>query len=126
MNPLLIKTLTSKYTIGTIVVIGILLMIYFYGRSSVKKGKYIDVPDNLGGYNPNLDATALHEALKGWGTDTETVTMVLSNKTDQQLALIYNAYLSLFNQNLLEDIEDDYQGAELQQVLSYFKNLDLR
>lgn len=101
-----------------------------------KKGKMFVLPGNVAGtgvsipagWDPNQDARALYAAIKSdwynpfsYGTDTDTVFSILENKTPDQLALIYNAFTSLYNEDLYQWLEDDLSSDEYKRAMELFR-----
>lgn len=114
--------------IGLIVFI---VIIYFVVKLS-KKGKTLDLPQggtNIpAGWDANNDARALYAAMKSewynpfsWGTDNSALFAVIENKTPDQLALIYNAFTSLYNEDLFQWFQDDLSSAEYTRAMEIFR-----
>lgn len=58
-----------------------------------------------------LDATELHDAIKGAGTSEDVLIEILCSRTNEEIAAIKETYKSLFESDLVEDIEGDTSGA---------------
>ncbi|KAF3838768.1 hypothetical protein F7725_010536 [Dissostichus mawsoni] len=58
----------------------------------------------------SYDASQLHKALKGAGTDDEVLIEILASRTGEQITNIVNAYKKEFNGKLEKDILGDTSG----------------
>jgi hypothetical protein len=113
------------------VVIGILIIIFLVwklGRKSISSHAIIKEEEILPyGYTPTIDAVGLHEAMKGLGTDYESILDILTGKTKGQLAAIYNEFNSLyFNEgygDLFQWFEDDLSGDDYDLVMQFFDGI---
>lgn len=56
----------------------------------------------------------------GWGTDEDTIFLVLGDKTQDQLAAIINAYEQKYERDLIADFKNELSGATLSRTLDYF------
>jgi len=92
-----------------------------YGRDALE-----DLDDELGGnfcktilamYMPPAmyDATQLHQAIEGAGTDEDILIEIIATRTNEQLNDIRNEYKRLFKADLEKDVIGDTSG--------FFKNL---
>jgi len=64
----------------------------------------------------NFCAKKLNKAMKGGGTDEETLVEILCSRTAEEIKHIANAYLSDYDRTLEDDIKDDTSGP-LQRLL---------
>jgi len=62
-------------------------------------------------YTPvDFDCYQLHEAMKGLGTDEDTLIEILSTRSNERIKEINIRYIELFNTKLKKDIEKDTSG----------------
>lgn len=66
----------------------------------------------------DMIAAQLHKAMKGWGTDEESIYAALTGHTQDELKAIKGAYTRLTNRDLVADIEDEMSGREKIRALS--------
>lgn len=76
-------------------------------------------------YNPNADVVRLYNAMKGWGTDENTIWDVLGDKNGYQLAAIKNRFDDLYKvktgKDLFAWLESDLDSSDLNRAMSYFR-----
>jgi len=116
-------------------VLVVVLVIYFSGRSAGKsKGekekaelekKYLEVKEGdeiPPGYNAEVDARALKTAgewnFSTGGTDEDTIFNILENRTQGQLKLINNEFVSLFEMSLFEFLQYELDSDELARAMA--------
>jgi annexin A7/11 len=61
-------------------------------------------------FDAEKDATALKEAMRGWGCENEDIIAVLSKRSSNQRESIEEAYKNLFGKDLLEDLKGELGG----------------
>lgn len=71
-------------------------------------------------FNAEKDATALYAALKGAGTDEQTVINIICARSYNQLCEIDLVYQQLYGQLLKQDLKDDLGGNFERLVLALF------
>ena len=119
----------TKYIVIGVLVLALLAFVYFTGKKSgnKQKPKPLKLPNNGSGipedWSPVNDVVRLYEAMDGMGTDEEAIYWVLTGKTDDQLAAIYNEYGNRYGEDLIEALRDELSGEELSRALDYFKNI---
>jgi hypothetical protein len=64
----------------------------------------------------NYDAQELHRAMKGLGTDEDTIIEIICSRSAQRLKAIKNSYSTLFQTPLEKDIQSETSG-DLQHIL---------
>ena len=57
-----------------------------------------------------LDAADIKEAMAGWGTDEDTLSNILSCRTQEQVTLANWAYSQMYDADLAEDIQGETSG----------------
>lgn len=82
-------------------------MAYYKGEGRVYKGTVKDVP----GFDPEKDAAALRKAMKGLGTDEDTLTDILVARSNEQRQKIAGCYKNLYGRDLCEDIQSEVSGS---------------
>ncbi|KAK7068854.1 hypothetical protein SK128_000747 [Halocaridina rubra] len=76
-------------------------------------------------FDPAADAKALRKAMKGMGTDEDTIIKILSNRTDQQRQAILHAYNRMDDdRNLVKDLKKELSGHFEDLVLALLTPLD--
>lgn len=88
------------------------------GKDESKIGEPVDPlpPDPVEDYSESaagLDATYLHNAVDGLGTDEATVYEVLEGKSPAQIELIRQQYREIYGEDLDAVLRDDFSGDEL-------------
>ncbi|XP_012692368.1 annexin A5b [Clupea harengus] len=71
------------------------------GRGSVRP---------YGGFNASDDATALSKAMKGFGTDEDTILQLLTARSNNQRQEIKATYKTLFGKDLVDDLKSELGG----------------
>ncbi|TXG55963.1 hypothetical protein EZV62_017276 [Acer yangbiense] len=66
------------------------------------------VPDAV--FTPNQDAEELRKAFQGFGTDEEAVIWVLGHRNASQRKKIRDAYMQLYNENLIDRLHSELSG----------------
>jgi annexin-like protein len=132
----------AKYAvIGFGVLLGILLLVWLY-KNTIGKYQPRKVPLPTGGqgipsfsdgtvWSPLRSVEMLYYAMFGssggnwwninsWGTDEDTIFLILGDKTQDQLAAIINAYEEKYTRDLINDFKSELSGSTLSRVLDYF------
>ena len=81
-------------------------------------------------WSPLRSVEMLYEAMHGssaswynpwsYGTDEDTIFLVLGDKTQDQLAAVLNAYEEKYQRDLIADFKSELSGTELSRALDYF------
>lgn len=71
------------------------------GRGTVKP---------FGGFNASDDAAALNKAMKGLGTDEDTILQLLTARSNNQRQEIKATYKTLFGKDLVDDLKSELGG----------------
>lgn len=61
-------------------------------------------------FSPADDAKALRKAMKGFGTDEDTLIQILCHRTNDQIQLIKRDFKTSFGKDLVEDIKSETSG----------------
>uniref|UniRef100_A0A182PZD6 Annexin n=1 Tax=Anopheles farauti TaxID=69004 RepID=A0A182PZD6_9DIPT len=61
-------------------------------------------------FNPSADAAALRKAMKGFGTDEETIIKILCSRSNYQRQLIADAFKNELGRDLLKDLKSELSG----------------
>jgi len=75
-------------------------------------------PHNYPNVNPDDDAKALRDAMKGAGTDEKTLIKIIGNRSRQQLQAVENAFQAKYGKNLKKEIKSETSG-NFKKVLVY-------
>ncbi|CAH8517024.1 unnamed protein product [Dicrocoelium dendriticum] len=62
------------------------------------------------GFSASADAERLHRAVKGAGTDEQTIIDILAHRTNHERQQICAAYQNQYKQSLRQDLKDDTSG----------------
>ena len=126
--------------IGALIIIAIVVVSYYWGKSKVKpvQANYPDGGTGIpAGWKPEILANKLHEAMSGLGTFTGTKDNVWSEMyqlpTNDMFTAVYNVFNQLFvkenNGTLREWISNetyyDYLSGVKGQLLTRFDSLNL-
>ncbi|XP_065346305.1 annexin B9-like [Cloeon dipterum] len=72
----------------------------------------------------DADANALHEAMKGLGTNEEAIITILANRTNGQRLLIADRFESLFGKKLVDELKKELGGSFEDVTLGCMMSLD--
>jgi len=61
-------------------------------------------------FDPEADANALKQAMRGWGCNNEEVISILAKRSSNQREKIEEAYKSMFGKDLVDDLKDELGG----------------
>ena len=130
---MLASTLSKhKWTIVFfLIVIGLVIGIYIYGRKSVKNKApqplKFDASENVPtGWSAQTATKQLYDELTSWWTNDTTVVDIFKQLSGPQLKAVYNEYANTYSRNLKDDVidgvsgsEEDYCVARLNEILAY-------
>lgn len=116
MKELLKNNVTSILIVVFAIVV--LLSVYFYGKSNAGTPKQVkinssDIKNDVAkDWDPNIDAQTIHDAItNSWdmiGANEDVVMAVLNNRNDTEIKLIYNAYMAMYGENLIEALDSEW------------------
>ena len=127
--------------ISLLILVGLILVLWLYRKTFGKyKARKIPLPSGGNGipiysdgtvWSPLRSVEMLYYSMfgnsdgawwevTGWGTDEESIFLVLGDKTQDQLAAILNAYEAKYERDLIADFKSELSGAALSRVLDYF------
>ena len=69
---------------------------------------------------PEKDAEALRNAMKGLGTDEDTIIKIVANRTNAQRQKIKSFYKSAYGRDLVEDLKKELSGKFEDAVIALF------
>ncbi|XP_039630089.1 annexin A6 isoform X2 [Polypterus senegalus] len=76
------------------------------GKGARYRGSVVAFPD----FDPNADAEALYKAMKGIGSDKETILDLITSRSNAQRQEICTAYKSLYGKDLIGDLKYELTG----------------
>ena len=71
-------------------------------------------------FNPEIDAKALYDAMKGMGTNEDAIIKIVANRNNSQRQQIIIYYKTSFGKDLLADLKDELGGNFERAVLALF------
>ena len=74
-------------------------------------GKFYTLVEGLFTSPDVYDAQCIHEALKGAGTNDDTLIEIVCTRSNDQINLIKSAYQRLYNKDLISDVKGDTSGT---------------
>uniref|UniRef100_A0A8C4NTD9 Annexin n=1 Tax=Dicentrarchus labrax TaxID=13489 RepID=A0A8C4NTD9_DICLA len=83
----------------------------------VFRGTVTDAPD----FDPSADAEGLYNAMKGIGSDKETILDLVTSRSNAQRQEIIAAYKSSFGQDLIEDLKYELTGKFERLIVSLMR-----
>lgn len=68
------------------------------------------------------DVDALYKAMKGFGTDEDTLIKIVANRTSSQRQKIKKDYIATYGKDLIEELKEDLNGKMEDAMLALFKD----
>ncbi|KAK1161252.1 annexin A6-like isoform X1, partial [Acipenser oxyrinchus oxyrinchus] len=68
-------------------------------------------------FNPDSDAQALRKAMKGFGTDEDTIVDIVTHRSNAQRQEILQKYKSLLGRDLMADLKSELSGSLCRLIL---------
>ncbi|KAG8579530.1 hypothetical protein GDO81_010929 [Engystomops pustulosus] len=75
-----------------------------------KGGRYRGSVKDYPNFDASKDAEALYQAMKGWGSDKETILDLVTTRSNQQRMQVIQAYKSLYGKDLIGDLKYELTG----------------
>ncbi|KAH0509917.1 Annexin A6 [Microtus ochrogaster] len=75
-------------------------------QGTMYRGSIHDFPD----FDPNQDAEALYTAMKGFGSDKESILELITSRSNKQRQEICQSYKSLYGKDLIADLKYELTG----------------
>ena len=75
----------------------------------------------MNGFNPEMDCSALRRAMKGLGTDEDTIINIICSRNNIQRQEIKRYYISAYGRNLIEDLKSELSGNFENVVIAMFQ-----
>jgi hypothetical protein len=85
--------------------------------AQVLRGTVTDFP----GFDDRADAETLRNAMKGLGTDGESILTLLTSQSDAQRQEIAEAFKTLFGRDLLDDLKSELTGKFEKLIVALMK-----
>ncbi|XP_053574656.1 annexin A6 isoform X2 [Bombina bombina] len=77
---------------------------------SFKGGRYRGSVKDFPDFDANQDAEAIYKAMKGWGSDKETILDLITSRSNHQRIQIIQAYKSLYGKDLIDNLKYELTG----------------
>ncbi|XP_075572052.1 annexin A6 isoform X2 [Pelecanus crispus] len=86
-------------------------------KGKVYRGSVKDFP----GFDASQDAEALHNAMKGFGSDKEAILDLITSRSNKQRVEICQAYKSLYGKDLIADLKYELTGKFERLIVSLMR-----
>ncbi|XP_042307232.1 annexin A6 isoform X2 [Sceloporus undulatus] len=100
--------------------------------SKGKAGRYRGSVKDFPNFDANQDAEALYNAMKGFGSDKDTIIDLLTSRSNKQRIEICHAYKALYGKDLIADLKYELTGkferliVGLMRPLEYFDAKEIK
>ncbi|XP_041079835.1 annexin A6-like isoform X2 [Polyodon spathula] len=85
--------------------------------SSMTRVEFRGTVQPAANFNPDSDAQALRKAMKGFGTDEDTIIDIVTHRSNAQRQEILQKYKSLLGRNLMADLKSELSGSICRLIL---------
>ena len=75
----------------------------------------------MNGFNPEMDCSALRGAMRGLGTDEDTIINIICSRNNLQRQEIKRYYISLYGRDLIKDLKSELSGNFENVVVAMFQ-----
>ena len=75
----------------------------------------------MNGFNPEMDCSALRGAMRGLGTDEDTIINIICSRNNLQRQEIKRYYISLYGRDLIKDLKSELSGNFENVVVAIFQ-----
>uniref|UniRef100_A0A3Q2P4P2 Annexin n=1 Tax=Fundulus heteroclitus TaxID=8078 RepID=A0A3Q2P4P2_FUNHE len=87
-------------------------------QGHTRQGTISDAPD----FDPSVDAETLYNAMKGIGSDKETILDLITSRSNAQRQEVIAAYKCSFGQDLIEDLKYELTGKFERLIVSLMRS----
>jgi len=94
--------------------------VHFNVQSATKMATIVDFPC----FDATADCEALHDAMKGFGTDEDLITGIITNRSNQQRQEMKTTYAQMWGKDLEDSLKSELGGNYEDVVLALFKKPD--
>lgn len=108
--------------IGAVILILVGIVVFVLARK-----RWAKAPDGStipAGWTATAQTVTLHDSMAGPGTDETTIFAILASVNKAQLAEIYNKFQEMYSDSLVQWLQDDLTGEQLQRAMSYFEGIE--
>ena len=82
---------------------------------------YQNQPWGMNGFNPEMDCAALRGAMRGLGTDEDTIINIICSRNNLQRQEIKRYYISAYGRDLIKDLKSELSGNFENVVIAMFQ-----
>ena len=82
---------------------------------------YQNQPWGMNGFNPEMDCAALRNAMRGLGTDEDTIINIICSRNNLQRQEIKRYYITAYGRDLIKDLKSELSGNFENVVVAMFQ-----
>jgi len=82
---------------------------------------YQNQPWGMNGFNPEMDCAALRNAMRGLGTDEDTIINIICSRNNLQRQEIKRYYITAYGRDLIKDLKSELSGNFENVVIAMFQ-----